>query len=145
MAWLSSEEILRLDLFERGDPTELGLSDDPYASDGTYRRQDVVVRSRLPTVDEAGTDGASPEACRSSEPPPLATDPTSWPLLEAVAYVKVNLEWVVPPSEAYVAACRANVDMYWPGQRELPFEIRDGNGLLMAEVEGQPQLRCLVK
>lgn len=145
VAWLSSEEILRLDLFERGDPSELGLSEDPYAPDGTYRRQDVVVRSCLPRLAEAGTDGASPEARSSAEPPPLATDPTSWPLLEAVAYVKVNLEWVGPPSEAYVAACRANVDMFWPGLRGLPFEVRNGNGLLMAEVEGQPHLHSAVK
>jgi len=35
--------------------------------------------------------------------------------------------------------------MFWPGLRGLPFEVRNGNGLLMAEVEGQPHLHCAVK
>ena len=128
VVWLSKKELKLLDRFERGGRVQVDLvaagvkflADDPYAPDGTYRRQDLVVRC-LPTSDEAGADA-----------PTSASNAGSWPQLQAVAYVRVNLDWQGPPTPTYMAACRANVDAFWPDQAQLPFEVRDGSGRLMA-------------
>ena len=128
VVWLSKKELKLLDRFERGGRVQVDLvaagvkflADDPYAPDGTYRRQDLVVRC-LPTSDEAGADA-----------PTSASNAASWPQLQAVAYVRVNLDWQGPPTPTYMAACRANVDAFWPDQAQLPFEVRDGSGRLMA-------------
>jgi gamma-glutamylcyclotransferase (GGCT)/AIG2-like uncharacterized protein YtfP len=128
VVWLSKKELKLLDRFERGGRVQVDLvaagvkflADDPYTPDGTYRRQDLVVRC-LPTSDEAGADA-----------PTSASNAASWPQLQAVAYVKVNLDWQGPPTPTYMAACRANVDAFWPDQAQLPFEVRDGSGRLIA-------------
>lgn len=128
VVWLSKKELKLLDRFERGGRVQVDLvaagvkflADDPYAPDGTYRRQDLVVRC-LPTSDEAGADA-----------PTSASNAASWPQLQAVAYVRVNLDWQGPPTPTYMAACRANVDAFWPDQAQLPFEVRDGSGRLIA-------------
>ena len=113
VAMLTDDELLLLDGYERG--TRETLSADPYEADGVYRRQDVRVRlfaTPADVVAAAATIGAGGDAGGT--------------MIDAVAYVKVDLDWVRPPHESYVAACKRNLDEFWPGQ-EMAVEVRDGH------------------
>ena len=126
VAHLTASELLLLDEFERGSAADGVIKgDDPYAPDGHYRRQDIIVRCQP-------SEGRGVEA---SVAPALPEDAVDWPLLEAVAYVwSAEKPFVRPPSTEYVAACRANVDAFWAGQSELPVRVRDHTYRLMAEM-----------
>ena len=39
---------------------------------------------------------------------------------------------------ADVAACRRNVEAFWPAMRDLPIEVRDGTGRLVTTVPTEP-------
>ena len=47
--------------------------------------------------------------------------------IDAVLYVKNNPHWIRLPSNAYLAACQKNIDVFWPTER---VEVRDWRGLL---------------
>jgi len=47
--------------------------------------------------------------------------------IDAIVYVKNDPRWIRAPSNAYLAACQKNIDMFWPTER---VEVRDWRGLL---------------
>ena len=83
------------------DRFEGTLRDEPYAATTRgYRRQDVHV---LCEVDQQ-----------------IQT-------VEAIVYIKNDPRWTRAPSDAYLAACQKNIDIFWPMER---VEVRDSRGLL---------------
>jgi len=59
----------------------------------------------------------------------------------AIMYVKNDLTWSGPPSEAYLAACLTHLTEQWPETRSI--EVRDGTGQLKMSypVPSQPALQ----
>ena len=75
--------------------------DEPYATTTTrYRRQDVHVLCEIDNQIQT---------------------------IDAIVYVKNEPKWVKAPSEAYLAACQKNIDVFWPSEC---VEVRDWRGLL---------------
>lgn len=89
---------------ERLDPFEGVDSRNPTSRTGTYRHEFVDVRIN-------GSDETK----------------------QALAYVKNDLSWFGPPSEAYLRACKTNIDQFWVG---ASVTVRQGDGTVVSEWGG---------
>jgi gamma-glutamylcyclotransferase (GGCT)/AIG2-like uncharacterized protein YtfP len=54
-------------------------------------------------------------------------------LLDCIAYVKNQLEWIAPPSEEYLHACKRNIEQFWSERGGVAITVRKGDGTIVTE------------
>jgi gamma-glutamylcyclotransferase (GGCT)/AIG2-like uncharacterized protein YtfP len=52
---------------------------------------------------------------------------------ECIAYLKNDLTWICPPSEAYLRACKLNIEQFWPEPGGVTVNVRKGDGTVISE------------